>query len=622
MPPDTAMFPPSSHHLHACRKYFASGWAFLVPYVALYLGWLALGWPVKPGTTLHGIALVHVYWVLHALHVAALALLFRPCPALVPTCRVQSRLTFGYWLCFALLVGLPGLYLEYPADVWEHYARINEWEWHETVAQHSVYHKTTYFLAYSLVGCISDPVTQLRWLAVFQTGCCLLLGWQLLRLARAAGVSESWARLFVLGQPLLLGNNLFSFHRYYGLSSSIFGQIAAVALVHAALVTLRDLRCGAPNARNIARGLVAITLLAGLAASSHIQALGIALFGVLGVVAWRLIEWRRSMIAWLAVAAVVMSVAIVFAWPRHSTIDRVYLPEGWLMPWYGFNLFTPSSPALLRVTAVIGVFGWANVAAALLLLRRNRAIAWLTLAPLAALCVPAIALPLADSLARRGVANIITFNRFLLAVPAGLALVACGEEWLTKCCERRTSWVTGAPVLAAAGLFVLMTLPASAPYYNRTWHALAQFPNDLQAMPLAQRGPGDHRLMSTPAFRYVAGALPRATDDDNRRTLFLDSEWIRRRHPWPVPADDLGPLLRQLAAAATVEADLVLRLPQPEQLTTSGSTAGRLSGHWQPYAVALEHAGTAELEREARRLGARATAQSGDLLLGAPQREK
>jgi hypothetical protein len=69
------------------RRYFSSGWAFLIPYLAAYLLYYWLKWPVNPadagvkvrvasesGTWVP--CLLHVYWILHAVNVglAAVAL--------------------------------------------------------------------------------------------------------------------------------------------------------------------------------------------------------------------------------------------------------------------------------------------------------------------------------------------------------------------------------------------------------------------------------------------------------------------------------------------------------------------------------------------------------------------
>jgi hypothetical protein len=71
----------------ALRAYFRSGWAFLIPYLAAYLLYAWLRWPVNPASGGEEIVkvisksgtvvgsqwsivppLLHVYWILHAIH--------------------------------------------------------------------------------------------------------------------------------------------------------------------------------------------------------------------------------------------------------------------------------------------------------------------------------------------------------------------------------------------------------------------------------------------------------------------------------------------------------------------------------------------------------------------------
>ena len=67
------------------RRYFYSGWAFLMPYLVVYLLYYVTKWPVNPAgastastdaslssTLTHSHSfipcLLHVYWALHAIH--------------------------------------------------------------------------------------------------------------------------------------------------------------------------------------------------------------------------------------------------------------------------------------------------------------------------------------------------------------------------------------------------------------------------------------------------------------------------------------------------------------------------------------------------------------------------
>ena len=305
------------------RAYFRSGWAFLIPYLAAYLLYYVLKWPVNPAAA--GVkvrvasesrtwvpCLLHVYWFLHAVNLVLAAIALRawwkekhrfgdatppsrsdsdgdegvaaPSHDSEPTVSTASKLDtpaargaiasqqappasgFSFsafqlsafrdaiqrlapWFLLGLLFWIPGVYLEYPADPWEHYRRINEWSWLHTVGEHSAWTKSSYFLAYSLVGHIAPPIRQLFWLDFYYTGVCLLLCWQFYRLSRAVGLGERASMLFVVLQTVLFGNNIFGFYRYYGISSSIFAQIGAVALVRVA-IELASAKVQIPKAKS------------------------------------------------------------------------------------------------------------------------------------------------------------------------------------------------------------------------------------------------------------------------------------------------------------------------------------------------------------------------------------
>ena len=77
------------------RRYFYSGWAFLIPYLTAYLLYYVLKWPVNPVAVEGGVkvasesgmwvpCLLHLYWTLHAINVG-LALV-----AFVAWCREQA----------------------------------------------------------------------------------------------------------------------------------------------------------------------------------------------------------------------------------------------------------------------------------------------------------------------------------------------------------------------------------------------------------------------------------------------------------------------------------------------------------------------------------------------------
>ena len=524
--------------------YFRSGWAFLVPYLAAYLLYAWLKWPVNPAAGGEGLVkgmsesagalpstawssppftftltslvpcLLHVYWFLHALHLVLGALALRawwkesgatvtgatddsentanraatPLPSTAPQNGNRSPSTVplrGHrlpstvyrllpWFCLALLFYIPGVYLEWPSDPWEHLRRINEWRILDTVTAHSSWVKSSYFIPYSLLSwCVG--LRQIFWLDIYYTGICLLLCWQYYRLARACDLGERASMVFVLLQALLFGNNIFSFYRYYGISSSIYAQLGAVALTRIVLeaakhpeLSLRSFfsvpsivhrlppsalrltvhrqpptalpstahlcratgpdkyRVGSNQQRcpTVYRLLLSVLCILPLIRYNHAQGLGIAALGVAAVVIWRLIEWRHSALWWLVAATLVINVLFLWLYPRPAMVE-IHRAQGFLNAWYGFNILNLTSSAGDRMLQIISVFGLINLAAAFVLICRNHVIAWITILPLVALLLPTAAVPFAQLVAAHGGAeNIIIFQRMLFSIPQGLA-AAC-----------------------------------------------------------------------------------------------------------------------------------------------------------------------------------------------------
>ncbi len=701
------------------QAYYGSGWAFLIPYLTAYLLYAWLHWPVSPvdgGQWAVIPCLLHVYWALHAINLILAGIALRAWwkasgatvagatddsdntalrttasqplvspksdvggstdspstvhraapspPSTVPqsgNCPPSgmNRLWAAMpWLCLAAVFYTPGVYMEFPADPWHHYARVNEWSWLPTVMEHSAWKKSSYFLGYSLIGHVSPPAFQLKWFDVFYTGCCLLLCWQYFRLARAVGFGARSSFIFVLIQAITFGNNIFGFYRYYGMSSTLFAQLGAVALTRIALEALRE-KPEFVSQPAVLRSLFSVLWrppglipilptpvfgllqLAGagifllpLIAFNHVQGLGIAGLGIAAVIGWRLIEWRRSMIGWLALAAVILSAATVLWFPRHPALDEIYRPQGWLTSWYGFNLFQPSSPAFDRAAAIIDLLGLLNLVAAVLLLRSNSIAAWLTLLPIIVLSLPSAAIPFANILAvtsATGEGGIIVFNRLLLAIPAGLALVASAAGWLKRTGNRLPAPATlgesppghPASIIGSATfiappsvaftlmlftLFALTTVPAAHRYNNRLYHVLMMPADDL-AMNHVIRSPAvlpsskDSRsdvsvevlaqnilergnVLTTPGIGYVMNATGVTLIGGARR-------WMT----WPTSTP---PSLTTAAVRENlqyIESARLLKVPfhPTVHMYTATSMTGYLSKHWLWNEVALEHAAQAEL---------------------------
>jgi hypothetical protein len=376
------------------------------------------------------------------------------------------------WLFLTLIFAIPGVYLEWPSDPWEHLRRITEWNTHPLVGSHSAGYKSFYFFAYSWVGWLV-PTHLLSWLNVYYANVCLLLAWQYYRLAKTVGLDRRWAFLFVIVNALTFGNSCFSFYRYYGLSTSIYAQLGAVALTRIVLewaksegrrakgkgrgawseeergkretvtTTSEEQRAegGKPlrpwrlplTALPAAIGRFALcALLLAFIAFNHVQGIGIAGLSIMAAIIWRVFKWKTAVFGWLVGLTLAANLFFLWLYPRPVIIEN-FRSEGILNTWYGFNILDLSSVAGNRMLQIVSAFGLINLVAACLLLSRNRVVAWLTIIPLVMLLLPLIAIPLAQVLATHGgPGNVITFQRMLFAVPFCLALVTLSSEWRTK----------------------------------------------------------------------------------------------------------------------------------------------------------------------------------------------
>lgn len=684
--------------IRALRRYFASGWAFLIPYQLAYLLYYWRQWPSNPGTETAAKtaipSLLVVYWAMHALHIALALLACASAkreegkvkgenlePPRAPLARrLLSLFTLHsslFWISLALLFYIPGVYLEFPADPLMHLRRITEWQVHEVVHWHTAGYKSLYFFAYSLVGWL-PPAHLLFWVNLYHVAICLLLSWQYYCLARDAGLPKRWAQGFVLLHALLFGNFCFSFFRYYSLASTAFAQLGTVALIRIAIdwtkqkneerkVKGENSAQPAPRTRRFLSvftlhfSLFSSVLCAALlVVNNHVQGLGIAALGCASVLAWKLGRWpRRAWVGWLTLASLLAagSLAVYYGWPRSPKFAAVALESHWLTPWQGLNFFPPDGTGYPRSMAVLGMIGVLNLAAGLYLCLRRQLAGWLTLGPLLLLALPLTAVPLADNFAREN-KEIITFTRMLFSIPAGLALVALAREITTRAKKLNrpsplqhslfTLQSSPAPrhhslfsllsssssfVLLLGLLFLLTILPASHPWQNHFWHALARPPADLnfarEASELAQLVPAP--VHPSPFTLHSSSLPPRigsttpitrllnAQNPFNRHALNYTASTDRKaaqvEHHYTVsnrsPTNDYGLVY---AAFETK--------PYPQTITifstsfyTPYSQAAQNSTHWNPIDALLATTGMPELEALSAAKGLKPHQQANGMIL-------
>ncbi|HEY4248048.1 MAG TPA: hypothetical protein VGM64_14450 [Lacunisphaera sp.] len=486
--------------------YFYSGWAFFIPYLLTYLLYLWQKWPANsfaPSALGNGgyiPALLHVYWALHAIHLVLAIIALRTwwknnsngdCNPTAQSGVIQKTRFDPYpllpWIFLALIFAIPGVYLEWPADPWEHLRRITEWSIHPIVGEHSAGYKSFYFFAYSF---ISVPPNLSRFGNVNIYGTCidLLLAWQYYRLAKAVGLNQRWSFLFVLVNALTFGNVCFSFYKYYTLATTMYAQLGAVALTRITIEFVQKSKnedssaCNPrPLPRLLAEYIVCLVLLLAFVACNHVQGIGIAGLGIGSILVWRLLDWKRSASWGLVVVALILSIATILWWPRHHSIDTFYRPSGWLNAWYGFNLFAWPSPATDRAIQILGLFGVINLVLGFYLIGKNLVAGWLTVGPIIAVSLPMVALPFSNRIGMKNISEIVTFHRLFFALPSGLAIIYAIQGW-----SFRREWMVD-PIYKKyffpAAILILAVGVSLAPdhsYNNRLWQLLRTTPDDLQ----------------------------------------------------------------------------------------------------------------------------------------------
>lgn len=190
---------------------FAEGWFFFVPYLFFYLVFKYFHLKIS--------YLENIFFILHIVNTLTLIhYLYK-----FFSNNHFSKLLF--WLVIILLFQIPGAYLEFPSDAWEHFRRIFEWQTCVLVDDHSTNYKFTYFWGWTLMSEV-EPIYRRTALDIYSTFWQFLLAYQFYLFALRIGFSESWAKVQVLGTICLFGTNVFSFYRYYALSSTPLAYIA------------------------------------------------------------------------------------------------------------------------------------------------------------------------------------------------------------------------------------------------------------------------------------------------------------------------------------------------------------------------------------------------------------
>jgi len=136
----------------------------------------------------------------------------------------RRAIDFGFWLLLFLFVAIPGAYLEYPSDSFEHFYRVWSWNAQTTLNNPEYFNRFSNFLSWTLVFWL--PSTKIFSIASFLSAFWLfLLGLQIYRFLRSCELDQNLAKIGVFGFYLTFGVSIFSI-RYYALASTLVAMMA------------------------------------------------------------------------------------------------------------------------------------------------------------------------------------------------------------------------------------------------------------------------------------------------------------------------------------------------------------------------------------------------------------
>lgn len=336
--------------------FLADGVAFLVPYHVLYLFFCVSRLPTEPLTIL--------FWILHF----GFSLL--GVGVLLAAARKKSIREIFFWIALAVLFAIPGAYLEFPSDTWEHLRRIFLFENMGASIESEYWYKAAYFFNWTLLHRI--PI-QWRWIGfdLLSAFWQLILAIQIYRFSRSLGFRKELSYIQVLAVFLLFGQNLFSL-RYYALSTMPLSYSAYLGI---ATHMLNARERGTPFRPFYIGGLLLVI------AFNHVQEmLLLAIF----LVALYLSTWKSIS---LKSVGILLLLGIVFGanggtWLKGAANFQRSLEGNFVTSFLTFRVWAK------QFFESIGVIGLVTYAWAVLNVRKHRFYAILTLLPLAFLCYP------------------------------------------------------------------------------------------------------------------------------------------------------------------------------------------------------------------------------------------
>ena len=447
---------------------FAEGWFFFVPYLFFYL--------VFKYFHLKIFYLENIFIFLHWFNI----LLF-----IYYLCKFYTKnhlYKLVFWISLILLFQIPGAYLEFPSDSWEHFRRIFEWQGYGFVNEHSANYKFTYFWGWTLMSKV-EPLSRRSALDIYSTFWQFVLAYQFYLFALRIGFSESWAKIQVLGTICLFGTNVFGFYRYYALSSTPLAYIAYLR----SLIVITDI-----FDEKRKKGCELILLLP-IIYYNHYQELLLLLISTLAISFIRLYEKKQIVLGKKIIYIIPVFILLSFLlgvlsikffqqyavlisnfynsyfqdYFKEKTAQYLTLDPNYWSKWGILRVWDQKLPYF----QTLGVYGYLSMLFSLISWEKYRLLSTLTLLPLLLLFFQPFTLFIAI------IDGHYTTFRILYAFPYSFMLIVALKEMFEFISKTKKIYINN-HIIVVLLLFLLSAQP-SLPWRGRLWHQLYKTPEQL-----------------------------------------------------------------------------------------------------------------------------------------------
>ena len=443
------------------NHYLSSGFLPFVPYLFIYI----CGWLLSISTTV----LFFTFWTLHFFH---LFLLFNYLRTQLRTIR-----RYYFWIFLLALLLIPGAYMEFPSDPWEHIRRIFAWSSVSTITNYDNKEKFAYFFSWTLLSPlpISLRTTGLDFLSGFWQ---FVMLYQWFRVIKHFETERRWQYLHVAGLAFLFGHNVFGI-RYYGLSSTPLAFVGYFAFLEAFLCARKTHRAAQTTPYLVAAFFLALF--------NHVQCI---IYILLVPPAWhtydrikQLSRSRKIKCGYLALGLYVGS--LFLGWYCFHYFPQIYsrMSPDVFSPLGTFRIWAYHS----RFTETWGVHGIIAICLSLLFFKSFPLPSIATLSPILLLIFPPAVIFMARAF------NIDVPYRLLYAAPSSLMILLVTKRLVVNSSLERHQLLIGTAVLLA------ISAPYTFPWRGRLWFQLYRpHPRrDMRALSQTAQWLHDHRQLDS-----------------------------------------------------------------------------------------------------------------------------